>query len=261
MEKLQPHIKCKPGDVAKYVLLPGDPGRVKQIVKYWDRAKKVAENREFLTYTGRYKGIPVSATSTGIGCPSAAIAIEELANIGAEVFIRVGTCGGLHKKVKAGDIVVPLAAMRCEGTSKEYLPEEFPAVSDPEVYNALMTAAKQLKYKIHTGINRTHDAFYEHQDNLLRWASLYKDKRMRKWEYPLVSSEMECAIVFLLPMLRGLKAGCVLVNVTPEPLSDLAKDPGLIYKIDEGGKKIGVDEAIKVALKAIEILEGKKSGN
>ena len=128
---LQPHIKCKKGDVAKYVFTPGDPRRVRQIAKLWDEAKEVMFNREFLTYTGKYHDIPVSATSTGIGCPSAAIAIEELANIGAEVFIRVGTCGGTHKKVKRGDLIVPLAAMRCEGTSREYLPPEFPAVSDP----------------------------------------------------------------------------------------------------------------------------------
>jgi uridine phosphorylase len=252
---LQPHLKCKKGDVAKYVLIAGDPGRIREIAKYWDEAHEVMFNREYLTYTGKYRGIPISATSHGIGCPAAAIALEELANIGAEVFIRVGTCGGTHKKVKPGDLIVPLAAMRCEGTSKEYLPPEFPAVSDPEVYDALMQAAKNLGYKCHTGINRTHDAFYEHQDNLLRWAQIYKDKRMQKWDYPLVSSEMECSIVFLIPMLRGLKAGCVLVNVTPEPLSELAKNPDLIYKIDESHKKIGVDEAILTALAAVEILE------
>jgi len=255
---LQPHIKCKKGDVARYVIVPGDPGRVRQIAKYWDEAREVMFNREFLTYTGKYHGIPISATSTGIGGPSASIAVEELANIGAEVFIRVGTCGGTHIKVKPSDLIVPLAAMRCEGTSKEYLPIEFPAVSDPEVYFALMRAAKELKYKCHTGINRSHDTFYEHQDNLLKWANFYRDKRMRKWDYPLVSSEMECAIVFLLPMLRGLKAGCVLVNVSPEPLSELAKNPDLIYKIDEKNKKIGVDEAIKTALRAVEILEEKR---
>ena len=254
---LQPHIKCKKGDVAKYVLSPGDPARVRQIARYWEESHEVAFNREFLTYTGKYHGISVSATSTGIGCPSAAIAVEELANIGAETFIRIGTCGGTHKKVKAGDLIVPLAAMRCEGTSKEYLPAEFPAVANPEVYNALLKAAKELKQPCHTGINRTHDAFYEHQDNLLKWANIYKDKRMQKWDYPLVSSEMECAIVFLLPMLMGKKAGCVLVNVSPEPLSDLAQNPELIYKIDESHKKIGVEGAIKTALRAVEILEKK----
>ncbi|MGH7246168.1 MAG: nucleoside phosphorylase [Candidatus Levyibacteriota bacterium] len=258
MADLQHHIKCKKGDVARYVLTPGDPARVREIASYWDEAHEVAFNREFLTYTGKYHGIPISATSTGIGGPSASIAVEELANIGAEVFIRIGTCGGTHKKVKPGHLIVPLASMRSEGTSMEYLPPEFPAVANPQVYNALLQAAKEQKFQCHTGINRSHDAFYEHQDNLLKWAEFYKDKRMQNWDYPLVSSEMECTIVFLIPMLRGLQAGCVLVNVTPEPLSELAKNPDLIYKVDESSKKIGVNEAIETALRAVEILEGQR---
>jgi len=129
----QPHIKCKEGDVAKYVLLPGDPGRIEKIIKYWDEAKKIAFNREFLTYTGKYKGIEVSATSTGIGGPSTAIAVEELVNIGAKVLIRVGTCGSLREVIKIGDIIIPIAAMKQDGTSKDYLPVEFPAVADLEV--------------------------------------------------------------------------------------------------------------------------------
>lgn len=252
---LQPHIKLKKGDVAKYVLIPGDPARAKYIASFFDEAKEVMFNREYLTFTGKYHGIPISTMSHGMGCPAAAIGVEELANIGAETFIRIGTCGGTHKKVKAGDLIIPLAAMRCDGTSKEYIPVEFPAVPDPEVYMALMQSAKEQKFKHHTGVNRTHDAFYEHVNNFLKWADIYKDRRMKKWEYPLVSSEMECSIVFLLPMLMGLKAGCVLVNVTPEPLSELADNPDLIYKIDESNKKIGVDEAIKTALRAVEILE------
>lgn len=255
---LQPHIKLKQGDVARYVLVPGDPGRVRHIASFWDEAHEVVFNREFLTYTGTYKGIPISATSTGIGCPSAAIAIEELSNIGAEVFIRIGTCGGLHKKVLSGDLIIPIASMRCDGTSKEYLPPEFPAIPAPEVYSALMQAAAELGNRHHSGVNRTHDAFYEHQDNLLKWAEFYKDQRMKSWDYPLVSSEMECSIVLLLPLLRGLKAGCILVNVTPEPLSELAENPDLIYQIDEPNKTVGVDDAIKTALRAVEILEQKR---
>lgn len=252
---LQPHIKCKPGDIAPYVLVPGDPARVRHIASFWDEAHEVVFNREYLTYTGTYKGIPISATSTGIGCPSAAIAVEELANIGAETFIRIGTCGGLHKRVLSGDLIVPIAAMRCDGTSREYLPVEFPAIPSPDVYSALMSAAAELGHPHHSGVNRTHDAFYEHQNNILAWADLYRDQRMKNWDYPLVSSEMECAIVFLLPLLRGLKAGCVLVNVTPEPLSELAENPDLLYHIDEPNKAVGVDHAIHTALRAVEILE------
>lgn len=256
---MEPHIKCKKGDVAKYVLIPGDPARVKQIASYWDEAREVVNNREFLTYTGTYKGIPISATSTGIGCPSAAIAIEELANIGAQVFIRIGTCGALQRGIEAGDLIIPFAAVRAEGTSKEYVPEEFPSVATPEIFNALTKSADKLKYKYFTGINRTHDAFYEHIDNFVKWGSIYKDERMKTWKYPLVSSEMECAIALLLPMLRGLKSGCVLAVNTPEPLEDVVKDPNMIYKLDETKPtKSGIDEAIKTALETILLLEKQK---
>jgi len=119
---LQYHIRCRPGDVAKYVILPGDPGRVPLIASYLDSARKIAENREYVTYTGTWKGIGISVTSTGIGCPAATIAVEELANIGAEVFIRLGTCGGIDPSVHAGDIIVAEAAVRGDGATKEYLP-------------------------------------------------------------------------------------------------------------------------------------------
>ena len=127
---LQYHIRCKPGDVAKYVILPGDPGRVPLIASYLDSARKIAENREYVTYTGTWKGIGISVTSTGIGCPAATIAVEELANIGAEVFIRLGTCGGIDPSVHAGHIIVAEASVRGDGATKEYLPVEYPAVGD-----------------------------------------------------------------------------------------------------------------------------------
>jgi len=256
MSKLQPHIKCKKGDIAKYVLIPGDPARVKMIASFWDESHEVANNREFLTYTGKYKGIPVTATSTGIGCPSTAIAIEELANIGAEIFIRVGTCGALQKGIKTGDIIIPFAAVRAEGTTKEYLPPEFPAVSSPRIFNALVQSAKNQKFIFFTGINRTHDAFYEHINNFLKWGEIYLDKRMSSWKYPLVSSEMECAAAFLIPMIRGLEAGCVLAVNTPESLEEAVKNPDILYRLEESkSSKSGIERAIKTALEAIEILE------
>jgi uridine phosphorylase len=256
--RMQPHIKCKEGDIAKYVLIPGDPARVKTIARFLDDAKEIANNREFLTYNGKYKGIGVSVTSTGIGCPSAAIAIEELANVGAEVFIRVGTCGALQKGIKAGDLIIPFAAVRAEGTSKEYVPAEFPSVATPEIFNALVESAEDQKLSFFTGINRTHDAFYEHINNFVKWGEIYLDERMRSWKYPLISSEMECAIVFLLPMLRGLKSGCVLTVNTPEALEEVVKDPNMIYKLDESAPaKSGIEDAIKVALESIVLLENK----
>jgi uridine phosphorylase len=256
---LQPHIKCKKGDVARYAIIPGDPGRVRQIAKYFKNAKEVAYNREFLTITGTYKGIRVTATSTGIGGPSAAIAIEELANIGVDTFIRVGTCGALQQKIKAGDLIIPFAAVRAEGTTKEYIDVEFPAVATPEVYQALIQAAQKRNMRYFTGINRTHDAFYEHIHNFVKWGKIYEDDRMKRWKYPLVSSEMECSIAFLLPMLRGLRSGCILAVNTTEALEDVAKDPNMIYKLDESGNaKSGVDDEIQTALEAIVLLDKAK---
>lgn len=253
---MQPHIKCRKGDVAKYVLLPGDPGRVKTIIKYLDEAKEVSNNREFLTYTGKYQGIKISVTSTGIGSPSTAIAIEELANIGAEVFIRIGTCGALKEGINSGDLIIPYAAIRDEGTSLEYVPAEFPSVANPEVFTALKQSAENQNFKFHTGINRTHDAFYEHINNFTKWGQVFLDQRMKDWDYPVVSSEMECSIAFLLPMLRGLKGGCVLSVNTPEPLNKVVEDPNLIYKLDESmSVRDGIEEAIKTALGAIKLLE------
>ena len=252
---VQPHIKCKKSDVARFAIIPGDPARVKLIAKYFDNPKKIAFNREFLTITGEYKGIRMTATSTGIGCPSAAIAIEELANIGVDTFIRVGTCGSLQKGIHVGDLIIPFGAVRAEGTTREYIPPEFPAVATPEIYQTLIQAAKKLKLRYFTGINRTHDAFYEHVNNFVKWGEIYTDDRMKTWKYPLVSSEMECSAVFLLPMLRGLRSGCILAVNTPEALQDVIKNPNMIYKLNESTSVIsGINEAVKTSLEAIRML-------
>ena len=143
-EELLYHLQMKKGDVGRYVLLPGDPGRCEQIASYLDDPHLVAYNREYKTYTGTLLGEKVSVTSTGIGGPSAAIAVEELVKIGADTFIRVGTCGGMNANVIPGSIVVANSAIRAEGTSREYLPIEFPAVADHQVTCALEAAAKSL---------------------------------------------------------------------------------------------------------------------
>ena len=262
MQKYQPHIKCKEGDIAKIVLIPGDPGRVLEIVKLWDEAKEVANNREFLTYTGKYKGIDVSATSTGIGCPSAAIAVEELANIGAEIFIRIGTCGALKEEIKLGDLIIPFAAIRAEGTTKEYIDPEFPSVADFDITKFLEESAKELNFSYYKGIDRCHDAFYEHIDNMLKWGKFYEDKRLSNYNYPLISSEMECSAVFLVSMLRGLKAGAVLAVNTTEPLNKIAANPDLVYElIESNDTREGINRAVRVALKTVEKLGGKNENN
>ena len=146
------HIHVAPGEVGKYVILPGDPKRCAAIAKYFDDPVLIADNREYVTYTGYLDGEKVSVTSTGIGGPSASIAMEELVQCGADTFVRVGTCGGMDIKVKGGDIVVATGAVRMEGTSKEYAPIEFPAVANLDVINALVGSAKDLGVTYHTGV-------------------------------------------------------------------------------------------------------------
>lgn len=248
---LQPHIKCKKGDVAELVFLVGDPGRIPLIIKYWEKAELKADNRGLPIWTGTYKNYPVSVASTAMGCPSAAIVVEELANIGAKYFIRIGTCGGLKKEIKSGDLIIPTAAIRAEGTTKEYIGAEFPAVADIDMVVALEKNAKMLDARYWKGINRTHDAFYEPSENISRWEKLTNDRRMGKWESPLVSSEMECSVIFLLASLRGLKAAAILCVNTPESLDIIQKNPDAMYELEESSDTSnGMNNAIRVALNA-----------
>ena len=156
----QYHIQVGKGDVGRYVILPGDPKRCKKIARYFDDARLIADSREYTTYTGYLDGVKVSVTSTGIGGPSASIAMEELVMSGADTFIRIGTCGGMQLDVKSGDVVIASGAIRMEGTSREYAPIEFPAVADIRVTNALMQAADELEQKYHIGVVQSKDSFY-----------------------------------------------------------------------------------------------------
>ncbi len=240
--KLQYHLKVKPGDVAKYVLLPGDPGRVLKIVEFMDSAKEIAKNREFLTYTGEYKGIPVSVTSTGIGCPSAAIAVEELANVGAKVFIRVGTSAGIQPEVKPGDLVIPNGAMRNEGTSYYYVPDGFPAVPSYKVLRALILASEKLGYKHHVGIISTDDSFYAESPEFL--------SELR--DFGITSLDMESSAIFIVSHIRGLEAGTVLGVV-----ANLSTREG-VFKEDDPRRSLAIERAIKAALETVRILEEEK---
>ncbi len=258
----QPHILCSPQDISKIVLLPGDPERAKLIAqKYLKKSILVASNREFVTYTGYYSAIKITVTSTGIGSPSTAIATEELINLGVKILIRVGTCGGaLKKEIKVGSVIIPTASIREEGTTKEYMPPEFPAVANYKVIQALEQSAKNQKFPYYVGINRTHDAFYGKSSNFKRWGQLYLNPRMKKWDYPLLSSEMECAPLFLISTMRNVLSGAVLaVNYNPEPLDQIVKNqfrfsiPGTHLNTKKA--RISVDRAIRTALGAIEILK------
>jgi len=239
----QPHIKTD--KTSKYVLLPGDPGRIDKISKFLDSFRDVNANREYRTSTGRYKGIDISAISTGIGCPAAAIAVEELANIGAKTLIRIGTCGGLLREMQPGDIVIPTASMCFDGTTREYNPAIKKIAADNEVGGALVEAAKNLGIKYYAGINRTHDAFYEPIENFVKLAGK-----------GMISSEMECSAVFLVSRMRGIRAGAVLVVNTPEPPEEVRKNPGIIYElVDRKKVEQGTENAIKIALEAVKLME------
>ncbi|WP_302625400.1 uridine phosphorylase [uncultured Eubacterium sp.] len=206
----QMHLKVKKGDIGKYVIMPGDPGRCKEIAKYFDNSYLVAENREYTTYTGTLLGEKVTVTSTGIGGPSAAIAMEELVACGADTFIRIGTCGGIHLNVKAGDCVIATGAVRNEGTSREYAPIEYPAVSDFDINNALVNACKNLKMRYHCGVVQCKDSFYG-QHNPERMPVSYE--LLNKWEawkrLGVLASEMESAALFTVAASLGVKCGSV----------------------------------------------------
>jgi len=209
MEK-QHHLDVKAGDVAETVLLPGDVGRAKFIADLFDEAELIAHKRQYITYSGTYKGIPVSVTSTGIGCPALAIAIEELINVGAKNFIRVGTCGALQKHVRVGSIVIATAAVRGDGTSREYFPLEYPAVADFDTLEALLEAAKERGVEPHVGVIRAHDAFYA--ESIFAGADyLLKDK---PWiESGVLSTENESSTLFTLATVRKCRSGTILVPV------------------------------------------------
>jgi len=245
-KRMQPHIMCGVGDVARYVLISGDPKRVEKIASFFDESVKVGEYRGFVTYTGTVKGTGVSACSTGIGCPSAAIVVEELAKIGAETLIRVGTTGSLQADVEVADIVIASAAVRGDGTSRSYVPIEYPAVADFNVTSALVQASQGSMRKVHFGTVLTSDAFYGDLDNLKPWS-----------RFNVLSVEMECSAIFSLAKLRKLEAGAILA-VDSKPLMGRNKgefEPGeKTGELDDSVQR-AIGEEIRLAIDAVKILE------
>lgn len=242
----QYHIGLMPGDVGEYVILPGDPKRCEKIAKYFDDAKLVGDRREYITYTGYLNGVKVSVTSTGIGGPSASIAMEELVNVGAKTFIRVGTCGGMDIDVKGGDIVVATGAVRMEGTSKEYAPIEYPAVANIDVVNSLVQASKNLGYDYHVGVVQCKDSFYgQHQPDKMPVSY----ELLNKWEawkrLGCLASEMESAALFIVASLLRVKVGSVFLVVANQE----REKQGLTNPVEHD-----TDKAIKTAVEAIKIL-------
>lgn len=239
----QYHIGLKRGDIGRYVILPGDPGRVPVIAEHFDRPRLVAQNREYTTYAGTVDGIPIAVTSTGIGCPSAAIAVEELVAVGADTFIRVGTAGSLQPRVKVGDLIITTGAVRHEGTTRHYIPIEYPAVPDLDVTMALREAARRFGYAAHAGIVHCKDAFYA--EDTERMPLTEENKGLWKaWQKGnVLATSMEDAAIFVVSSIRGVRAGEVLAAI------------GLTYK-DQAvvQHRAGVEEAIRTAIEAVKIL-------
>lgn len=239
----QYHVHLKPGDVGRYVLLPGDPGRVPLIASFFDEAKEVAFNREYRTFTGTVGGIKISATSTGIGCPSTAIAVEELIKCGADTFIRIGTAGSLQKHVGLGDLTITTGAVREEGTSRQYVPLSYPAVSDLDVTVALRDACRKLGFKHHVGISHCKDAFFIEDspdlpledENNAKWKAWYRSN--------VLSTAMEAAALFVVSSIKRVRAGEILAII------------GLTYDDKPIVAKVGVEDAIKAAIEAVKLLD------
>lgn len=207
------HVHLAKGDIGRYVLLPGDPFRTDMIAQYFDNPKLVAHNREHKTWTGTLDGVPVSVTSTGMGCPSTAIALEELIACGADTFIRVGTAGRVCDRAfdETLDGVINTAAVRDEGTTVQYIPIEYPAVADRHVVDALAVSAKQLGYHFIEGITQSKDSFYGQHEPENMPSEPFLKARWEAWRRGnVISSEMEAAAIFVISSIRGCRASAVM---------------------------------------------------
>ena len=244
-EKLY-HLNCVKGDVGRYVLLPGDPGRCEAIAKLFDDPVHIGMNREYNIWTGTLLGEKVSVCSTGIGGPSAAIAMEELVQIGADTFVRVGTCGGIHLDVKPGDIVVATGSIRYEHTSLEYAPIEYPAVADFTVTSALKKAAETLKIPHHVGVVQCKDNFYGQHSPDSMPVSYDLNNKWEAWiQCGALASEMESAALFIVAGVRRVRCGAVLLAVANQTRRAMGLPDEQVHD---------TEAAIRVAVEAVRSL-------
>jgi uridine phosphorylase len=231
---LQYHVKVRPGDVGRYVLLPGDPGRVEKIAAHLDNAHFVSSNREHTVWSGALLGEPVSVVSTGMGCPSTAIAVEELIKVGCDTFIRVGTSGAMQPEIQVGDLAIVTGAIRDEGTTRQYLPVEFPAVASLQVVNALVTAADEKHARYHLGISHTKDSFYGEVEMKRQPLAHELELRWKAWVAGgAVCSEMEAAVIFILASIHRKRAGGVMTVIGSDTETLLAHkaSPDLMIEV------------------------------
>jgi uridine phosphorylase len=241
------HIQLKGGDVGRYVLLPGDPGRCSPIAEHFDHAEKIAQTREYTTYAGYLLGERVAVMSTGIGCPSTAIAVEELAAIGADTFIRVGTSGGMQQHVQVGDLVITSAAVRDEGTSPQYMPLAFPAVADLDVTLALREAAGRLGVRHHVGISQTKDSFYGQREPERMPVDEQLLSRWKAWiAGGVLCSEMEAAAIFVVSSVLKKRAGGIMLVVANQELPTPSPE--------EQARGLDLDPLIRTAIEGVKIL-------
>ncbi|WP_291259706.1 uridine phosphorylase [Fusobacterium sp.] len=253
-EGLQYHIGLRKGDVGKYVILPGDPKRCAKIAKHFDNAELIADSREYVTYTGYLDGVKVSVTSTGIGGPSASIALEELVKSGADTFLRVGTCGGMQTDIMGGDLVIATGAIRMEGTSKEYAPIEFPAVANLDITNALVQAAKDLNKKYHVGIVQCKDAFYGQHEPETKPVDYELINKWNAWvRLGCKASEMESAALFVVGDYLRVRVGSSFLVVANQEREKLGLENPVIHD---------TESAIEITIQAIRnlIKQDKEAG-
>ncbi|WP_129115753.1 nucleoside phosphorylase [Halegenticoccus tardaugens] len=211
-DEVQYHVDVGSDEVAESVLLPGNPERVDKITALWDDHEEVARHREYRTATGSYDGRPISVTSTGIGGPSAAIAVEELARVGADIFVRVGSCGAIQPEMDVGDLVITSGAVRQEGTSDEYVREDYPAVAHHEVVSALVAAAERLGHEYHVGLTMSADSFYAGQGRpgLGGFRAAGSEDLVAELRAANVKNiEMEASAILTIANVYGLRAGAV----------------------------------------------------
>lgn len=249
-EGLAFHLHIKAGDVGRYVLLPGDPGRCEKIAAFFDHPHFIAQNREYVTWTGSLLGEKVSVVSTGIGCPSTAIAVEELVEAGADTFIRVGSSGAMQPNIRLGDIAIVTAAIRDEGTSRQYLPVEFPAVADVDVVQALRTGAERLGLPHHVGVSQSKDSFYGEVERTRMPMAARLEERWNAWiAGGAICSEMESSIIFILASIYRKRAGGAMLIINESDLAEktTGKDETQIAEFDP-------ERVIRVAVEGLKIL-------
>ncbi|MFC7166151.1 nucleoside phosphorylase [Halospeciosus flavus] len=256
-EEEQYHVGVGPSDVADTVLLPGDPDRVEKITQFWDDYEDRGGHREYRTFTGTYDGAPISVTSTGIGSPSAAIAVEELARLDVDTFIRVGSCGAIQPEMDVGDLVITTGAVRQEGTTDEYVREDYPASANHEVVSALVAAAERLGYDYHTGVTMSSDSFYTGQGRpgFEGFRAAGSEELVEELQNTNVKNiEMEASAILTIASIYGLRAGAV-CSVYANRVTGEFRTEGehrasetaslavkLLAKMDEAKAEAGVDQ-------------------